>query len=407
VIQLADPNIRFGATDADQEALQAQLKSLQERMDAQGRLLESQASIFQAQADRLEEQEQTLAQQASKITEQELHIKALLSGQKEIGKQLGDTRRRQVDNDKLVSAVTAACQPSPRQLTANPPPRFNQADPGSSKALVPWLTCMDLWLTNGGVAPDDHQRRITHLLLNMTPATLNQAAEIRDTLKPEGAGPNWSPTVEAFVAELTVRWGGHPAQEAREKVESLRQKGTLEQYISTFEQLLSECKNHETFKVDPPQQVTFFLKGLDKGLGAATGTHLGSLTGKLLPEVIAAARSMNQIRRVMQTAEAEPSSPPRGSSQPKRKLKVGAPHSQSKKPKEHRAPPATLSAGPPRGQSKPNPSSTNPKDWVCYRCGERGHKITKCPQKQPSSKPGSSHKDKKGKNPNSEKKKDF
>jgi hypothetical protein len=360
-----------------------------DRLDEQDKLLGSQAEQLQAQNTMIVEQNET-------IVDQQRELLSLQAEQQIVNRSLGDTRRRQQDQDRLVERMaTAVANPTQSaQRCANAPPRFNVNDKGASKILVPWLAGQRLYLSYAGHDLKNDRSLIELTMLNMNPQTMQQAQNILRSLRPDGAPDDWIPSYSVFCNALIRRWGGNPAQDANESLARLRQTGTVEAYVTTFTRLVEEAASDALFAIEEPEQVRLFLKGLDDGIGQAVVTSLGGLQGRSYSEIVQASIQMAQAFRIVRSLPTtkEPSS--ENHSQ-KRKLKItpGAspsgtkPYSaftrQGKKPRmpEGAKPPRPRPKGIVINEGGSSRGQPPPEDVTCYRCGHKGHKANVCPQK--------------------------
>lgn len=339
--------------------------------------------ILDAQADQLLAQESLIENLMMMADAQTKTIEELQENQRALETLVGDTRRKQIDNDKLVQSVTAAVQAKPVVKAPQPPPKFNSGDRGASRNLVFWIASMKLYFETAGFDMSRDADLIAHTLLNMTPSTASQAMQISQSAKPEEAGDDWAPTFLEFTNALVKRWGGNPAQEASQKITSgsLKQIGSLESYIVTFTRLVEEAAREKEFILTDFQQVTQFVHGLQQPLGQMTVQIMGGLKGKTLSQATDAANNMNSCISIMDGLNAGKATPPA----PKRKFQNSTGQTSENAPKKNKPPLPKKKGAPGQKQSgTPSgiPAGTSEPTVTCYKCGNRGHKANFCPQLQ-------------------------
>jgi hypothetical protein len=402
--------IQFGTLPAEFTAVLGRVEQLERTTASQAETLGEQTKIMEAQVEQLDGQNAMIEEQKQVIETQRRELAGLRQEQNTINSAIGDTRRRQTDNDNLVAAITTALQSkSSIRHAATPPPKFNVHDNLSAQLLPTWLGAQRLFLDVSGVDMADDKQLIRLTLLNMHPQTMAEAQSVVRGAKPKDAPDTWQPTFEEFVAALIRRWGGNPAQVAHDKVHNLVMTGTLPKYIATFTRLVEQACSDEMFLIEPHQQVLLFLKGLPETLRLSTGANLQTLTGKTMEQVVDAAVEMQRLFQIVQkTNTASKPQASEGQAPPKRKLKVrpggeasggsqpsfSPPAQKKQRPTQHFTP--KFGGSRPADHGQGSKARTGPMDEsepvTCYKCNKKGHKANVC--RSGSQKPDSGYKGK-------------
>lgn len=384
-------SVRRSEQQKEIASLKAILMAQADTLEVQETVMGEQTNQLHSQDLRMIEQDRILKEQAAKLESQDKVIQSLQEDMTSMSKLIGDTRRRQTDNDKLVASVTTAVQARPEPSMPKPPnpPKFSLQDNNASKAIGSWLLCMKMFFTTSRMDMENHKTLIEHTMLHMAPATAAQAHQILSSMvRPEEAPADWSPTWTAFTGELQLRWGGNPTQEAREKLNNLKHTGTLENYITTFERLVLECKDSPLFCVNEAQQFTMFLQGLKTEVSTfMKGNWNLELGPPPMAKVFADARQLVSVQRLLGPPESPAPTPAKKQGWKKRDPDAPSASKGKRLKSKHKGSSSKPTSKSDKGfQSKP--------EVTCYRCGVKGHRAPECPHRADKPNTGAPPKDK-------------
>ena len=289
-----------------------------------------------------------------------------------------DLRERVKDLEKLVRDIMAEKQTKPGgshfqgvKLRPADPPKFS----GANKEVVKdWLATVFQWLGSGNCVPTQRVP-LAQTFLTGGAATLWRAKSA--VLQSQGFDIlDW----DVFARTLETAFGHQdPEQNARDKLDVLKQTHTVEDYANKFQSLVAEIVTMPPSEGDLLQKFRNGLKPemqIAAGIDPITGTRWMDLQ-KFISYACVTDASRIQANRGSKTSDKSEQGKSSGSGTSyKEKLKGKRPNESSsgqppKKPKMDQ-------------EKKKQSDDQKAKDWeqnTCFYCHKPDHKARDCPDK--------------------------